>query len=884
MTYRAQWGQTVCVIGQAQPNNTWTEQSPLTLSCTENEHWSAQIAISDFAERISYRYAIRNSDGTYTYEAGKVRNINLHSDYKNYSLCDAWQASTYEDAFFSTTFMKSLFVRTNPLLLKETKGNVHFRLLMPQVEPTQGIAIVGNIPELGNWDDNRKVMMSDTDFPTWSVELDIANPNYTIEYKYVVYELASGRIVDYEEGENRRLHNLLNQDKLICSDVQFRRSQARWKGAGVAIPVFSIRTLDGFGVGEFLDLKQMADWCVTTGQKMIQTLPINDTTLLHTNRDSYPYNAVSVFALNPIYLNIERMGTLRRGKKAFEATKAEFNAKNFVDYQIVVEEKWKYFKQLYKQEHESVFSSADYKAFFAQNEEWLVPYAVFCYLRDKFGTPQFGTWAKHSTYDKESVAQLADPASKTYDKIAIHYYLQFHLDRQLREAIDYAHSVGVAMKGDIPIGISPDSVEAWTNPELFNLATQAGAPPDDFSPIGQNWGFPTYNWDIMEKDNFSWWGKRFGKMADYFDAYRIDHILGFFRIWEMPKQDVWGLNGSFSPALPYSMQDLRNAGIHLDLDRMTKPYIRANFLGNIFGEHTEQVKETYLLTNDTYIYYFKPEYDTQRKIADHFAANKMTSETDQFIMNGLLYLHCEVLMVHDLHQPELLHPRIALYQSYSYQELDNDLQHRLNDLHNHFFYERHNEFWKQSALRKLPTLISVTDMLVCGEDLGMVPATVPDVMNGLQILSLEIQRMPKDPTIEFFHPNNAPYLSVCTTGTHDMNPLRAWWEEDRDVTQRYYNQIMGWWGEAHHECTPEIASTIIDQHIYSKAMWVILPLQDWLACSADLRFDDQHGERINCPDNPHHFWCYRMHLTMEDLLRHQGFNNQIRQALERARR
>ncbi len=117
-----------------------------------------------------------------------------------------------------------------------------------------------------------------------------------------------------------------------------------------------------------------------------------------------------------------------------------------------------------------------------------------------------------------------------------------------------------------------------------------------------------------------------------------------------------------------------------------------------------------------------------------------------------------------------------------------------------------------------------------------------------------------------------------------MNPLRAWWEEDRGVTQRYYNQIMGRSGEASHECTPEIASAIIDQHIYSKAIWVILPLQDWLACSDTLRLPDAHAERINCPDNPHHFWCYRMHLSLEQLLSEKDFNDEIKRALEQARR
>ena len=855
INYRTPYGQSICLIETEQSVLGWTEEHPLVLNCQGQDFWTATLPVTDFVGAITYKYAIRLPEGGYLYEAGMPRHLSLRSADKKIVVRDFWQAQDYEKAFYTTAFLKSLFHRHNPAKSKAPKGNIRFSIDLPQILPSQGVGIIGNVPELGNWNAANMLVMSDADFPVWHADAEIA-PDQIVEYKYLIYDLHSGNVIDIEWGENRHVWGIEKGLKIEQHDRSFRRTQPRFKGAGVAVPVFSLRTEDGFGIGEFLDLKKMADWAALTGQKMIQTLPINDTTLTHTNRDSYPYNAVSVFALHPIYINIPRMGKLTPAqKKKYEATKAEFNAKPIADYQCVYDEKMKYFKAIYKAEKEALFSSKEYKDFFARNREWLEPYAEFLHKRDK---------------------QPAD----------FYYFLQFHADLQLSEAVAYAHSIGVAMKGDIPIGISPDSVDAYTDPQLFNLDASAGAPPDDFSISGQNWGFPTYNWDVMAQDNYKWWRRRFTKMQDYFDAYRIDHILGFFRIWQMRKTDVWGLCGHFSPAMPYSLQDLWNMGIALDEDRMTRPYIRSNFLGDTFGFDTEYAKQHFLNTRDGYVFWFKDEFDTQVKVENYFDEqlarpqaernDQLSDDTINNLKNGLLYLHCEVLFVRDQRHPELLHPRISIYQSHSYNELYDDQKQIIMGIYNDYFFRRHTQFWRESAMRKLPTLINSTGMLCCGEDLGMVPACVPDVMHELQILSLEIQRMPKDPTILFAHPADAPYLSVCTTGTHDTNPLRAWWEEDREVTQRFYNEQMGWWGEAPKEMSPQIAEFIVNQHMYSPAMWVILPLQDWFAIDGEIRLPNQFGERINVPANPRHFWNYRMHITIEELLKKDAFNEHLR--------
>lgn len=855
INYRTVYGQTLCVIETKPSILGWTEAHPLQLQCQGTDFWTVSLPVSDFAGDIEYKYAIRLQEGGYLYEAGEPRHLTPQSADKKLVIRDFWQAEDYEKSFYTTAFLQSLFRRQHPAAPHKAQGNVRFAIDAPQVLPTQGVAVIGNIPELGNWCASEMLPLSDATFPVWKGDI-IAKEDCVIEYKYVIYDLHSGAVIDMEWGENRCIWGLQKGQTIVQNDRSFRRTQPRFKGAGVAVPVFSLRSEDGFGIGEFQDLKKLADWAAATGQKMIQTLPINDTTLTHTNRDSYPYNAVSVFALHPIYINIERMGRLTPAqKKKYLATKEAFNQKTFADYQCVYDEKMKYFLLLFKAEKEALFGSAEYKTFFKKNQEWLKPYAAFLAQRDK--------------HPEE-----------------FYYFLQFHADKQLSEAVAYAHSIGVAMKGDIPIGISPDSVDAHTDPQLFNLDASAGAPPDDFSISGQNWGFPTYNWDEMAKDGFLWWRKRFQKMQDYFDAYRIDHILGFFRIWQMRKTDVWGLCGHFSPALPYTAQDLWNMGVCLDLDRMTLPYIRANFLGDVFGYDTEYAKAHFLNTNDGYVYYFKEEYNTQVKVQNYFdtlLADEerlheagLTKEQAENLCNGLIYLHCEVLFVRDQKNSDLLHPRISIYQSHSFNELYDDQKQVLTSIYNDYFFRRHTAFWRESAMRKLPTLLNATHMLCCGEDLGMVPACVPDVMHQLQILSLEIQRMPKDPNLLFAHPANAPYLSVCTTGTHDMNPLRAWWEEDRNTTQCFYNEQMGWQGEAPREMTPEIAEFIINQHMYSPAMWVILPLQDWFAIDGTIRIPDAHADRINVPANPRHFWNYRMHITLEDLLKQEAYNAHVR--------
>lgn len=633
------------------------------------------------------------------------------------------------------------------------------------------------------------------------------------------------------------------------------------KFAGVAVPVFSLKSNDSFGIGEFNDLKYLADWCQKVGLKIIQILPINDTHTDGSWNNSYPYKAISTKALHPIYLNLSKMGTLynENDKEYFDRQRDILNAKDYVDYPQVIKVKYEFFKKIFSQTWNEVRNSYDYHVFFEKNKEWLAPYAEFCCQQPTANS-------QHEFY----------------------YFLQYHLDKQLTEAVDYLHQKGIALKGDIPIGVGRHSVEAWTSPHLFNLDSQAGAPPDSFAAEGQNWGFPTYNWEAMAQDNYKWWRERLTQMSRYFDAYRIDHILGFFRIWEIPYEYTQGLLGHFSPAMGYQLSAV-SCQLSANEERLTKPYIRGHFLHEYFGEFTDEVREKYL--NETSFSYFelKPEFDTQRKIEDYFSSRQPSAisnehEKDDKIRNGLLALAAEVLFLKDKNDGNVVHPRIALQFTHSYNELDDFQKNEINRLYDEYFYHRNEELWKEEALKKLPKIIEASDMLVCGEDLGMVPACVPEVMKQLEILSLEVQRMPKNPSETFVNPKNNPYLSVDTTSTHDTSTLRGWWEENGELTNRFHREMLGHEEGAPYFAEPYICKEITEQHLNSSSMLTILPIQDYIAMDGEFRWDATQREQINVPANSEHHWCYKMHQSLESLNERHNLNDMIRDMVEKSGR
>ena len=888
--YRTFWGEEVRVVGNIPELGNENIEQAVALTTTDGIKWSAELEIKVSSTKlIKYHYLIGRGKEIVREEWHTFPRV-LHAHNlkgKVYTLMDSWKDLPENSYMYSSAFTEAWTAhnKRNLGLPTPAKGIV-IKAYMP-TKPSVRLAICGNQEVFGNWNPQKAMVMSDTYYPEWQVEVDVNKLHFPIEYKFVLTDVKTNEFLGWEDNPNRLITEpeLDEKGTIVYGDRYAMFNLLPWKGAGVAVPIFSLRSEGSFGVGDFGDLKLMIDWAAKTRQKMVQILPIYDTTITKTWTDSYPYNSISIYAIHPMYADLRQMGELKDAKKqaSFNKLREKLNKLPQIDYEAVNNAKWEYYKLLFKQDGEATMKSIEFTTFFLNNQNWLVPYAAFSYLRDKYGTPNFREWPKYKEYNAQEIANLCSSDSKIFPEIAIYYFIQYHLDRQLAAASKHARKQGVVLKGDIPIGISRNSVEAWTEPYYFNLNGQAGAPPDDFSVNGQNWGFPTYNWDVMERDNYAWWMKRFRKMSEYFDAYRIDHILGFFRIWEMPSHAVHGLLGQFVPSLPMTKEEIESFGLRFNEDFFTKPYIHERFLRDIFGEHTEYVKQTFLKPTDAYeIYSMKSEFATQRQVEAYFIGK--TDENSVKIREGLYSLISDVLFLRDRQDANRFHPRISVQNDYIFQTLSNEEKQAFTNLYNHYYYQRHNDFWREQAMKKLPQLTQCTNMLVCGEDLGMIPDCVPSVMNDLRILSLEIQRMPKELGTEFGNPAHYPYRSVCTVSTHDMSTLRGWWEEDPQITQRYYNLVMGKKGFAPSTATPQICEEIISAHLQGKSMLCVPSLQDWLSIDGDVRLPDGQDERINIPAIVKHYWRYRMHLTLEDLLQSDILNDKIINLIEKSGR
>ncbi|MDR0972951.1 MAG: 4-alpha-glucanotransferase [Prevotellaceae bacterium] len=840
LEYYTRWGEEIRVVGSLPELGNGHLSEALILQTVDGVNWSAEIQVEQpDTDSFTYTYCLCRDSACLRREwQGLRRTIYLGDNpQKEFCLYDKWRDKPTEAHLFSSAFTDVWLRRTDPLpVRKPYTCGLRLKLHAPRIPEPYTIAVCGNQSILGNWEWSETNQLSDAGFPEWEIAWDATQFTYPIEYKYVLYNKETRCIERWEAGANRRIEELAIRDyeTLVREDCPPDFGLPLWYAAGTAIPVFSLRSERSFGIGDFGDLKQMIDWVALTGQKVLQLLPVCDTTAKRRWEDSYPYNCISVYALHPLYLDMRQLGTIdsaitcKRYAQLQRALNnnsleesdnspahsnnslAHFNNSPEEHYKEVATHKWEYFRRIYQQEGASCLALEDFQAFVRDNADWLEPYAAFCFLRDRYHTVNFTHWEEYAVYTTDAVRRLCDPNGTYYKEIAFHYYLQYHLHKQLKAASLYAHSKGVVLKGDIPIGVSRYSVETWTKPAYFDVEHQVGAPPDAFSENGQEWGFPVYNWNEMAKDGYSWWVKRLRKMSEYFDAYRIDHILGFFRIWQMPRSKAKrGCHGYFMPALPLSMPEIRKYGIR--------------FLPSLF--------------------------------------------------------------LSDWKEHGKFHPRIDMHRIPAYNHLSTVQKRAYDALYDDYFYRRHTEFWKENAMRQLPALIDATRMLPCGEDLGMIPAGVSEVMNELQILSLEIQRMPKEFGNTFGDTSRYPYRSVCMLSTHDMSTLRGWWEEDKDLAARYYGEVLGRKDKAPKTATPALCEEIVKLHLQSSSMLTILLLQDWLSIEESVRRSEVgfnvENERINNPAITPYCWSWRMPMTIEELLSNKSLNEHIKRLVQR---
>ena len=854
------------------------------------KRWSCELnTTSTLQKTLTYFYDVERDGHSERHEWTTIMHtLELSATQgTEYTVYDQWYDIPEDSYLYSSAFTDC--IRSSKMTTPKPTSygsTVRFIVRAPQLHGGQ-LVVTGDGDALGNWDATKGVRMTLHNYNEWMVDLDAAwFPDENIEFKFVVLNHSDHDDTLWETGYNRIVQTpYLKKGQVVVYGL----SQAFFeiyntKVAGTLVPVFSLRTEKSFGVGDFGDLKDMIDFVSLTGQKVLQVLPINDTTITHTWTDSYPYSCISIFALHPQYANLHRLPLIddEKKRKHYEELRRELNDLPQIDYERVNNAKIAYLHDIYDQIGKKALETHAFKQFFKETGEWLVPYAQYCTLRDKYGTADFSQWPDHNQWNEADRKHLSDPRTKEYKEVAFWYYVQFVLNSQMEDVHQYARQHHVILKGDIPIGVNRYGCDVWTEPRYFNLNGQAGAPPDAFSTNGQNWGFPTYNWDEMLKDGCKWWIRRFRNMAKFFDAYRIDHVLGFFRIWEIPVDAVHGLLGQFSPALGLTADEIQGYGLTFQEERYTEPFITDWVLDRVFKDRAAEVKEKYLDRIDGERYRMKPQFDTQKKIQKAFEG--VTEQAELNFRDGLYSLISDVLFVRDRKDSNKFHPRISAQFDFIYESLYDNDKAAFNRLYNDYYYRRNNQFWYGEAMKKLPVLVQATRMLVCAEDLGMVPDCVPWVMNKLRILSLEIQSMPKDPHVHFGHLSRNPYRSVCTFSTHDMPTLRQWWDEDYKRTQEYYNTMLYRQGPAPHPLPGWLARDIISRQLTSPSMLCILSIQDWMAMDEKLRLANANAERINVPAIVPYYWHYRMHVNIEDLIANKSFSQNIKDLVQESGR
>ncbi len=865
--FRSLHGQSLVVKIIAPSKNDVAQQIELPLQYLNESYWHLAVKASELGigDELTYSYIFRDSNNGEVKEFCKNSRVALKKiKQKKIDIIDEWKdEAAFENVFSSKPFATVFNKIKEKVKVADTKSPTHiFSVQADNLASGKAICLAGTGKKLGDWD-TEKPLLLELKNGQWHLRLNLAKEKFPLEYKLGVYDLRLHKM-DFEAGENRVLPVPSEKESLSFLNHTIDTSKVRWRAAGVNIQLSSLKTAKSWGVGEFTDLNLFTDFTKAAGMRLIQLLPINDTTATHTNKDSYPYSAVSAFALHPIYLNVQKLATALgvQFSKEMLAEVALLNAKSSLQYEEVTALKKEAVEQLYNKDKASFKDDFDWFAFFDLNRHWLVPYAAYCYLRDKNQTADYNTWAQYASFDEDAIQELVSPENDFYDEIAIHYYTQYHLHLQLKSAVDYAHKAGLVLKGDLPIGVGRYSADAWMYRSLFHMDMQAGAPPDAFATKGQNWSFPTYNWQKMAEDDYAWWRQRMEHMSNYFDAIRIDHVLGFFRIWAIPVQSIQGIMGKFVPAWPLHHDEFGSVGVPFSEDRFCEPYITDQILHDLFGEHSNFVREHFLQDNR-----FKESLNTQQKVAAFFAKH----EEQKHLQPALFHLLSNIIAIRDEELPYNYHLRIGMHGTESYKALPYHEQQGLNRLYDEYFFNKQNSLWEKEGIEKLDALRRSTDMLICAEDLGMVPKMVEGVLANMQMLALEVQRMPKKENEKFSNPQKAPYPSVVTPSTHDMPAIREWWEEDRKTSQEFFNQQLGQHGNAPYYAEPWLCREIVQQHLNSPAMWAVFLIQDLLCMDDSLRIEDPKAERINNPANPDHYWNYRMHLPLEALLTTPGF-------------
>ncbi len=870
--YGTVYGQKINIVYKENKETTFLE-----LNYVDENLWHGVLTVDAKNTSIFNYQVILKKDGWQNNDEllaeGEVNNSNfeigifniIHENFPKKYFIDLYKTKPFKKVF--------KVVDANVKKINSTSKVTHvFSIESPFLQADKYVCLTGSATAMNNFDEKNPLLFTKNDNQISTIVLDLSNEKFPIEFKIGLYDINKKYIVEYEPGVNHFINEINKTEAITIVHLNHSFANYAWKAAGINVPVFSLRTNTGWGVGDFTDLSLLVDYTASLGFKLIQLLPINDTTGAYTDKDSYPYSAISSFGLHPKFLNVQKIAdTFSILIKKDELAEIDrLNALSYSDHCGVLNLKIIILKRIFEKEKNNFQQEKKWMAFFEAHNNWLTPFAAFCALRDKYTTPDFEKWQEYALYDEAKIKIFTSATSKDYNAVLFWYFVQYHLHLQLEEAISYAHKTGVVLKADLPIGVGRCSADTWQYTSLFVMGMQAGAPPDAFSSSGQNWSFPTYNFTEMAKDGFAWFRKRMQHLQTYFDAVRIDHVLGIFRIWSIPTNQVDGTMGRFVPALPMYANEFENTGLYFDEHRYCIPFINDDILYQQFGNDAGEVKNTFFENGQ-----FLAAFNNQRKIENYFLNNSHNIKWQQRLFD----LIANVLLFKD--ENDGYHFRINMFQTSSYKWLSAHEKSLIDKLYHKYFFELQNDLWKREGEIKLEMMTDSSDMLLCAEDLGMVPDFTDEVLKNLDILSLQVQQMPKDSASSYSDTRKAKYESIVMPATHDMSPMRLWWEENKATTQLFYNEILQEYGNAPQYCEPWICKKIIEKHLQSPAMLSIFLMQDILAVDEEIRLENPNDERINVPANPNHVWNYRMHVTLEDLMKRDTVKKELKEMVER---
>ena len=645
---------------------------------------------------------------------------------------------------------------------------------------------------------------------------------------------------------------------------------------GVLVPVASLRSHRSSGVGEFADLPLLADWCLEAGLDVIQILPVNDT-----GYDSSPYSATSAFALHPLYLRLEDVpevaevaGEDREIAQALGTMREELDGEPRVRFREVLDRKYDILNRVYDARAEKIADDARLARWIEDNP-WVREFAVYRCIKERQGKRSWVEWNDLQNPGFADIEALWQEPSMQRE-LWFYCWVQYNAESQLRAAAEAVSERGVYLKGDLPILMAEDSADIWAHRDIFKPELRAGAPPDMFSHLGQNWGLPVYDWDVLASRDYDWWRRRLDQADGFYHAFRIDHVLGFFRIWAVPAEDAAGTMGYFHPSYLLSTDHLRESGFGEERVRwLAEPHIPGSRLRETMGEHAEQVAESCLSpVGHEDLYVFK-EGVRERDL--------FTIDVPQEAFESLRGWYHDRALIRV--STDKYAPAWKMRDSSAYLSLDEEERLRLDELVAHA-RKISEEMWEEQGRRILSLVNGSAAMLPCAEDLGVVPESVPRVLSELGILGLRIPRWTRrwdEPGQPYVPVEQYPYLTVCAPSVHDTTTLREWWERE-DGVDEFWEQL-GFDGDRPTELTPEVARRVISRVLETNSAICMFQIQDFLALSHELRPSEPGDERINVPGTTNEFnWSYRLPVNIESLISTTELNTDVRGLVEPRRR